>query len=135
MNPSKAIHYKLSNDATITSYVGTNIFQVRVTQEATYPAIMIQKISDVPYSDDEGNNLFRARIQVNVYAADYNTAHNIALRCLNVLDFIRQTTINGVNVVEISIENETDLIEDYSGFEGLFHVAQDYMVVYQRITS
>lgn len=135
MNIGKAIYYKLTNTSAVSSVVSTRVYQSRLPQSCSYPAIMVQKISDVPYSDDDGNNLFRARVQVNSYTTDYNSSHDLATAVMNALDFIRQTTINGVNIVEISIENETDLTEDFAEFEGLFHVAQDYMVVYQRMSS
>lgn len=135
MNPNKAIYYILANDATVSGIVSNRIYQLRAEQGAPYPLVMIQKISDVPYSDDIRNSLFRARIQVNSYHTNYNDAHRLATACMNALDGVRTQTVNAVNVIEIEIENETDLIEDFSEFDGLFHVAQDYFIVYQRIAS
>ena len=132
MNISKSIHYKLANDATVAGIVASRIYQVVIPQSATYPAIMIQKISDVPFSDDHGNDLFRARIQVNSYHTNYADCKTLATAVMNAIDFITQTTINSMAVVEISIEDENELIADFAGFEGIFIVAQDYSVTYQR---
>jgi hypothetical protein len=135
MNVGKAIYYKLVNNATVAGIVGTRVYQTRLPQSASYPAVMIQKVSDTPYSTDSGNNMFNARMQVNSYHTDHASAHALAVAVMTAIDFIQQEYINGVNVVQISFLNETDLSEDFAGFEGLFHVAQDYFVVYQKMDS
>ena len=130
-NPSKAIHYKLANTAAVTAVVSTRIYQMRVMQGAEYPAIMIQKISDVPFSGKDGNEYFRARVQVNSYAENYNDANSLAKLVMDALD--RATgSINGITVSQIDILNEIENMENFADFEGIFRVMQDYSIVYFR---
>lgn len=131
MNPNKALWYILTNDAQV-SATTTNIFQLRLPQGSTYPAITLQRISDVPYSDKDGNTFFDARIQVNSFAENYNDAQSLAGKVSNVLDRHAGGIINGINIVQIDLVNTTDLSEDFSEFDGIVQIAQDYMVHYLR---
>lgn len=133
MNPQKAIYYKLANASAVTAFVGTKIYQVgEVPQGTAAPYIMIQKISDVPYSTKDSNSLFNARIQVNCYGENHNSNNDLAVAVMDALDRSTGGNVNGIEIVQIDFLNEVNMNEYFAAFEGLNHMAQDYAVVYLR---
>lgn len=135
MNTGKAIYRLLTDNSTVNGLVSGRVYQTRLPQSCSYPAIMIQKISDVPFKDNDGSDLWRARMQVNSYATTQAAVQQLAVAVQAALDWTLQTNVGGVNVVEITLEDENDFTEDYAEFDGLFHVAQDYFVTYQKMYS
>lgn len=130
-NPSIAIYHLLANDGSVSGIVSDRIYQMRTLQGSSFPAIMIQKISDVPFSNKDGNEFFRARIQVSSYAENQASANELARYCMDAID--RQSgTINTIDVAQIDIINEVETMENFADFEGIFRVIQDYSIIYNR---
>lgn len=133
MNPNKAIYYKLVNDSTVNGIVSGQVYQFgEVPQGIDLPYVMIQKVSDVPYSTKDSNSLFNARIQVNCYGTNHNSNNDLSVAVMNALDRSSTGDVNGIYVVQIDFLNEVNLNEYFAEFEGVNHIAQDYAVVYLR---
>jgi len=135
MTPGKAIFTKITSSASINALISNRCYQVRLPERTSMPAVRIQKISDVPFKDNDGSTMWSARIQVDTYATDHASAQRIATLIMNELDVIRQTTVNHVSIVECTLENEIDDVDDYAEYNGLFRVTQDFRVTYLRMIS
>lgn len=132
MNVGKAVHYILSNNAAVTAVASTRIWTTKVPElNTTWPVIMIQRVSNPPLSSKDGNSTFFTRIQINVYATTQKATDALAVLVIAAMDRqFTSTTVNGFRIVQIDLIDENDLSEPFAQFDGLFHIAQDYQIVY-----
>jgi Protein of unknown function (DUF3168) len=84
--PAEAIVYWLKADPALAALVGTRIYQVHLPQSPSYPAVLVQSVSEpVTYHARGPNNLVQTRIQVDSYASEAAGG--------NQLDVVNQTAL------------------------------------------
>lgn len=68
----------LTNDATVSSLVGTRVYPVTIPQGKSYPAIVYFIITELPEDTKNSyNDLDISRVQIDCMATDYATARSI----------------------------------------------------------
>ncbi len=71
MTPEQAVLERILDIGAVTAIVGTRVRMLKLRQAETLPAIRVQRISRLSDYHMRGeNNLQRARVQVDVYAAE-----------------------------------------------------------------
>lgn len=127
----EALIAKLLACVPITSLVSSRIYwQVRKQGEATYPVIVLQKISSVPSLTNDGpSKLLESRVQVDCWGKDYASALATS-RAVN-------TFLSGARFWQGSVEfqgcfllNERHSFEEPSAdaAERLHRVSIDYTI-------
>lgn len=73
------IRERLLDGGPIQALVGTRIYALRFPEGATWPGVLLQRISNMPIQDHGGlNGMQKTRFQITAEAVDYNTARAIA---------------------------------------------------------
>lgn len=68
MTIEQAVYERLSDIAPLTALVSTRIYQLKLPQRPTLPAVRVQKVSGMSGQHLRGpDGLFRARVQVDAY--------------------------------------------------------------------
>ena len=130
MNPDKYVYHLLADVSAITAIIGAgNIYSAQIKQGATYPAIMVETISNVSLSDKDGNNMFRAMVQVNCYAQSYAPANNLNRLVKAAIDRY-SGLIHGTSILQIDFEDWRDLTISNAEYQGLHHISADYIIHY-----
>lgn len=120
----------------VTTSGRARVFPLKLPQPKTgvpdYPAIQLQRISDLRYSHLRGAaSLARPRYQVDCWATTFQAATQLGSLCRQRLDgFVGQWTDGspGTTVqVAVEFESQTDLFEEEIG-GGLFRNSADYFV-------
>lgn len=71
MTPEAAVIEVLGTMADVTSLVSVRIYQLRLPQKPTLPAIRVQLISEpTDYHLRGGSGMYRSRVQVDAYAVE-----------------------------------------------------------------
>lgn len=71
MTPEQAVLDRIRDIAAVAALVGTRVYQLRLPQGATLPAVRVQQIGDVGSMHQRGEtNLYRTRVQVDAYAGE-----------------------------------------------------------------
>ena len=136
---------RLKSDAAVSALVGSRIRPLTLQQGETLPALVYQKISDVPdYAMGGQTGLAAARIQIaswtdgqmNDGSSGYSQAKRLAEAVRLCLSGWRGTVAVGADSVEVDwveLDNQTDLYDPEAG-RGLpmYAVISDYMVAYRQ---
>lgn len=122
----------------ITAVVGTRIYQLKLPQNATFPAIRVQLVSDdLDYHLRGELNLNSARLQVDAYGKEdpspdpYRRVTDLADLITAALSGIR-FTLDNVRVVGAFHILRRALHEP--GTQPLIRVHQDFRFRYQRVS-
>jgi len=92
---------------------------------ATEPYIVYSIISNVPEDTKQGvSELDIIRVQVDIYADEYEDAHTLALSVRSAMDR-RHGTIRGNIINTIIFDGESDMQESEA---ELYRVTQDYFI-------
>jgi len=91
MSPEIAIARRLAATAAVNAIAGTRVYQLKLPQAPTLPAIRVQLVTDVPGHHLRGpDGLLRSRVQVDAYVAEsgdaYTTADGLAKAVDGALD-------------------------------------------------
>jgi hypothetical protein len=79
VSPEVAIATRLAADAAVAALVAARIYQLKLPQNPTLPAIRVQLISDaLSYHLRGEEGIRRSRVQVDVYVADAGDAYAAA---------------------------------------------------------
>jgi hypothetical protein len=70
-------------------------------------------------------------VQVNIFALTLASCLDIADKTRTAMQ-ISPGTFNGVYVHQVKFDNEVLLSDDSAGEEGIYHVAQDYIINLNR---
>ena len=133
MKAINAIYNILSNNSALTAVVSTRINPLRIPQESAFRAISYQVVSLVPNPSKSGpSESDFARIQVNSFGTTYQSAVQVADLVRSALEISTPGVFNSVTVQTIYYDGEAHLTEDYAGFEGIYHIAADYIINYNR---
>lgn len=125
-----AIYNILSNDATLTGLVSTDIYPVSAPQGVNFPFVVYSFSSTDPTDQKDGSSpLDGSRLEVESYDKTYRGAHGIANAIRTALDDYSgapaSITIRRIWFVE---QSDGDFLEDH----GFFAVSQTYTVKAER---
>lgn len=118
----------------IAALVGTRVYPLRLPQKATFPAIVLQRISDVRWSHLRGaGSLARPRFQVDCWATTHLAATQLGSLCRARLAGFAGTFTDAespatvIRVQAIVMDSEQDLFEeDING--GICRHSADYFL-------
>lgn len=126
MEIGKVIFQKLFDRYEITQIVGDKIYPLTAGEERTAPYIVYSTQGDKVTSKDV-LKVARAQVQVDIYGTSYDQSRTLAGLCLEELEKYGYAQ-HGMTVKYAEIENDADTYEDE---RKLFHVQQDYKIIYQ----
>lgn len=132
MKSLKAVYNILTNNSALNTAVGGRISPLRLPQATSFPAISYYQVSIIANNTQSGYSKSDfARVQISIFALTL-------VDCLSVADKTRTAmqinpgTFNGVYVHQAKFDNEVLLSDDSAGEEGIYHIAQDYIINYNR---
>jgi len=129
MKPIKAVYFLLSTDSSITA----NIYPQRIPEGAALPAIVLNQISRVAYdTKKEYSKSDESRVQVTIVAETATEAYELSDLVRDSMNATLPNTFNTVLVQNISFQNEITLTDDNANEQGVFMVAQDYLIMYSN---
>lgn len=71
MTPEQAVCDRILSLSAVTALVGTRVYQLKLPQKGTLPAVRVQLISEpTSYHLRGGSGMYRSRVQVDAYAAE-----------------------------------------------------------------
>jgi|DEB0MinimDraft_10_1074344.scaffolds.fasta_scaffold156624_2 hypothetical protein len=129
MKPIKAVYFLLSTDSSITA----NIYPQRIPEGAALPAIVLNQISRVAYdTKKEYSKSDESRVQVTIVAETATEAYELSDLVRDSMNATLPNTFNTVLVQNIAFQNEITLTDDNANEQGVFMVAQDYLIMYSN---
>jgi type III secretory pathway lipoprotein EscJ len=133
MKAINAVYNILSNNAALTAVVSTRINPLRIPQESSFPAISYQMISVIPHPSKSGTSKSDfARVQINSFGLTYQSAVQVADLVRNAMQLTLPATFNSVFVQTCEFDSEMHLTDDNAAFSGVYHIAQDYIINYNK---
>lgn len=119
------------NTATITNIVGSRRALAQLPQNAAYPALVYQVITDVAqphinYATER--QMSRARVQFNPLAKDIATMKSIHTALRTVFDFKHNLTIGSSTVISVRLESLGVVERDND--TGIWTQPSDYILMY-----
>ena len=133
MKAINAVYNILSNNAALTAVVSTRINPLVLPQESAFPAISYQLISVVPHPSKSGSSKSDfARVQINSFGTSYQSAVQIADLVRTAMQISLPATFNSVLVQSCEYDGEVHMTDDVAAFAGVYHIAQDFIVNYNR---
>lgn len=124
----KAIYNILSNDGPV-SAITTQISPSSIPQDATYPAITFQRISNDPSDTKDGvSTLDVIMLDIDIWNDVYATGKDLADKVRTALDRTSGTYAGRV-IQSIRFETDRELFDDNL---EIYHFNQEYSVRYKR---
>lgn len=126
----QAIAAKLKATAGVSAIAGTRIWQLKLPQGGTFPAVRVQLISEPETSHLRGDNrLYRSRVQIDAYVSEssgYTLATNLGAAIDGALTGGDVFVQGAVSVSAVFRENRTVQYEEAE--LRLIRVIQDFIV-------
>jgi len=125
----ESLRTKILADSDVTDDIGQRLYILKLPQNPTYPAVTYFKVSNARHHDLD---VAMPRYQFDVWMDA--TIQNSYLTARRVADNIRKAlqresgNWSGISVIQAVYLGETDLYEENT---ELYHVAQDYKVIYR----
>ena len=133
MSASKVFYSLLSGNAPTTGVVGAKIFPQQAPQQSTFPFIVITQVSNVPTNTKSGvSTMDTMRVQVTMIHNSQALLDTLGGYVRTALDFVNNTTIEGVKVQYITYQGEADAFDEGAGQDGQFLKYQDYLLTISR---
>jgi hypothetical protein len=125
-----ALRSRLTGDAEVAGYVGTRIYPTIVAQNAAFPYIRYQTVSDPRPEHLSGYQSARvSRVQIDCFAKKYIDARAIAEAVIEAVAAPGET--DGVHFGRVKAEGPRDLGEDTSS--GFVHRASLDLLVEHKL--
>lgn len=133
MKAINAIYNILSNNSALTAVVSTRINPLRIPQGSSFPAISYQLISVIPNPSKSGASKSDfARVQINSFGTTYQSAVQVADLVRLAMEKTLPATFNSVVVQSCEFDSEVHMTDDNADYAGVYHIAQDYIINYNR---
>jgi hypothetical protein len=128
MKSLTATYNILTSNSALNTAVSGRISPLRLPQATSFPAISYYQVSLVANNTQSGYSKSDfARVQVNIFSLTLASCLDIADKTRTAMQ-ISPGTFNGVYVHQAKFDNEVLLSDDSAGEEGIYHVAQDYII-------
>ena len=129
MKALKAVYNILANDVNITS----TIYPQRIPEGVSLPAIVISQISRLAYdTKKEYAKSDLSRVQISVVAETATEVYTISELIREAMSLDLPNSFNDVLVQNIAFDGEVTLTDDNANEQGVFMVAQDYLVMFSN---
>ena len=126
----------------LTDYTGDRIFPLRIQNGTTFPAISYHLVSNTPSNTkDMVSSLDFARVQVSVFSQDgggvsgFERADEVSDKVRDAIELasgILPLEIAGYKVNQLWYDGQVQLSDDEAGFAGVYQIALDFIVGYNR---
>ena len=132
MKSLKAVYNILTSNTALNTAVGSRISPLRLPQAVTLPAISYYQVSLIANNTQSGYSKSDfARVQISIFATTLTECLSVADKTRSAMQ-INPGTFNSVVVHQAKFDNEVLLSDDSAGEEGVYHIAQDYIINYNR---
>lgn len=132
MKSLKAVYNILTSNTALNTAVGGRISPLRLPQAVTLPAISYYQVSLIANNTQSGYSKSDfARVQISIFATTLTECLSVADKTRTAMQ-INPGTFNSVVVQQAKFDNEVLLSDDSAGEEGVYHIAQDYIINYNR---
>lgn len=142
---TNVIYNILSNYSPLVTEVSNKIFPLRILHGTSFPAITYHQVSVTPSNTkDQISTLDFIRVQVSIFATDVNGVSGFE-KANSVAELVRYamegkavtlpTEIDGYKVNQIFYDGEVQMSDDEAGIEGVYQIAQDYIIGYNRVIT
>lgn len=122
----------LKNNSAVNTATSGRIAPLRLPQATLFPAISYFQVSLVANQTQSGySKTDFARVQINIYAMTIAACTSLAAQVRTAMQ-AAPGTFNGVICHDIKLDQEVLLSDDNAGEEGIYHIAQDYIVNFNR---
>ena len=129
MKPIKAVYNLLSSDANITA----TVYPQRVPEGASLPVIVLSQVSRVAFdTKKEYSKSDESRIQITIIAETVTEAYDLSDLVRDAMSAEVPNSYNGVLVQNIAFQGEITLTDDNANYQGVFMVAQDYLIMFSN---
>lgn len=92
--PEENVVARLENDPTVSALVGDRIYPVNQVESATFPLLVYQRISSLPFPVLVGTTQIQAaRIQISAWANTYSETKTLSAAVKAALDGNQQTVL------------------------------------------
>lgn len=133
MKAINAVYNILSNNSALTAVVSTRINPLRIPQESAFPAISYQLVSVIPHPSKSGSSQSDfARVQINSFGTTYQSAVQVSDLVRSAMQVSLPSTFNGVVIQSCEFDGEVHMTDDNADFAGVYHIAQDFIINYNR---
>lgn len=133
---SKALEltfYLLSNASGVTNLVSQgSITPQRIIGGTDDPYITFRRVSDVPWMTDDSDPARMARVQINIYSKNQDTATAIETQIIAAMNRVTPGVYGGNTLICSTYDGSFDLSEDGADSDGFFHVAADFLINYSN---
>lgn len=129
MGIETAIYSKLAADTVVAALVAARVYNTRLPQDPTYPAVVFARVStgeDMVHDGPAGYEI--ARFQIDSYATTFSAVRSLADAVRDCLNGLKET-IGGVVVHAVMLDNE---FSDWGDLLDIWRITQDYMVHWRR---
>lgn len=130
MGIEAALYTKLTGDSAVAALVSARVYNTRLPQKPTYPAVAYARISTGETMAHDGPVGYEtARFQIDSYAQTFSEARALAdavRDCLNGL----HATVGGVVIHAVILDNE---FSDWGDLLDIWRITQDFIVHWRRI--
>lgn len=132
MKSLKAVYNILTSNSALNTAVSGRISPLRLPQAVTLPAISYYQVSLIANNTQSGYSKSDfARVQISIFATTLTECLSVADKTRTAMQ-INPGTFNSVVVQQAKFDNEVLLSDDSAGEEGVYHIAQDYIINYNR---
>ena len=122
----------LKNNSAVNTATSGRIAPLRLPQATLFPAISYFQVSLVANQTQSGySKTDFARVQINIYAMTIAACTSLAAQVRTAMQSA-PGTFNGVICHDIKLDQEVLLSDDNAGEEGIYHIAQDYIINFNR---
>lgn len=134
MTVEQGIRAQLLATGAVTALVSTRVYQLRIPQTSTYPAIRIQLISQPEEAHLRGyTDLTRARVQVDCYAATYMAVASVADAVMDALRPLPFQVEDDLKVVHVQRIDRRPMFE--ADEFNVVRMFQDFLVWSQPLAA
>lgn len=128
MNSLLITYNILKNDSAVNTATSGRISPLRLSQATSFPAISYFQVSLVTKQTQTGySKTDFARVQINIFAMTIAACTSLASQVRSAMQSA-PGVFNGIICHDIKFDQEVLLSDDTAGEEGIYHIAQDYIL-------
>jgi hypothetical protein len=122
----------LKNNSAVNTATAGRISPLRLPQATAFPAISYFQVSLVSNQTQTGySKTDFARVQINIFGLTIASCTSLAAQVRTAMQ-AAPGTFNSIVCHDIKFDQEVLLSDDSAGEEGIYHIAQDYIINFNR---
>ena len=132
MNSLLITYNILKNNSAVNTATAGRISPLRLPQATAFPAISYFQVSLVSNQTQTGySKTDFARVQINIFGLTIASCTSLAAQVRTAMQ-AAPGTFNSIVCHDIKFDQEVLLSDDSAGEEGIYHIAQDYIINFNR---